>query len=123
MRYLIVFTFLIGVLLAQAQEVTGEWVFRMSGPNGETVEAQLLLKNEDGKLTGSFLFPQGRKLELEEGRVDGNKLKFLIRRERPQGGVAVYKMEGQWEGSNMKGTAETDMFGENVKAEWTATRK
>lgn len=110
-------------VIAQAADLSGEWAFKMGGPNGETVEAQLTLKAEDGKLTGSFLFPQGRKLEVMDGTVDGNKFKFNVKRERSQGGAVTYKMEGSWEGSEMKGTAETDMFGQAVKSDWTASRK
>ena len=109
--------------IAQAADLSGEWLFRMGGPNGETVEAQLTLKVEDQRLTGSFVFPEGRKLEVQDGTVNGNTLKFVVKRERPQGGTATYKMAGSWEGGSIKGTAETDMFGQTAKAEWSASRK
>lgn len=109
--------------IAQAADLSGEWLFKMGGPNGETVEAQLTLKVEDNRLTGSFLFPEGRKLEVQDGSVEGNALKFAVKRDRPQGGTVTYKMAGSWQGDSIKGTAETDMFGQTAKAEWSASRK
>jgi SAM-dependent methyltransferase len=102
--------------------VAGEWIYRMPTPNGE-LEATLVLKTEGHTLTGTFTFPENRKLEISEGTVDGNQLKFTVRRDRPSGGVMIYKMTGTVEGDQIKGSAETDMDGQPVKIEWSAKRK
>ena len=102
--------------------VDGEWVFHMPSPNGE-VEAGLTLKSEGGHLTGTFVFPDNRRLEIQEGTMDGKSLKFTVRRDRQSGGAMIYKMSGTLEGDQIKGTTETSMDGQNVSQSWSAKRK
>ena len=103
---------------ALAADVTGAWAYKMSGPGGEVIEATMTLKVEDGKLTGSFLFPQDRKLEISDGKVTGDKLDFVVKRE-----AMVYKMKATVDGNAMKGTTDTEMGGNPISGEWSATRK
>jgi SAM-dependent methyltransferase len=102
--------------------IAGEWAYRMPTPSGE-LEATLVLKTEGSTLTGTFAFPENRKLEISQGTVDGNQLKFTVRRDRQGGGAMVYKMSATVEGDQIKGGAEADMDGQPVKTEWTAKRK
>lgn len=108
--------------LAAATDVSGEWIFRMPTPNGE-MEAALTLKVDGAKLTGTFVFNENRKLEISNGTVDGNKLKFTVKRDRPSGGFMVYEMTGIVEGDTIKGSTKTDMDGQEVTSEWSAKRK
>ena len=105
-----------------AASVNGEWLFRMPSPNGE-MEAQLVLKTEGQQLSGTFTFAENRKLTISDGSVSGNDLKFTVKRDRPSGGVMVYKMTGKVNGSAIAGSTETDMDGQNVTQEWSAKRK
>jgi len=102
--------------------VDGEWLYRMPTPNGE-VEARLVLKTEGQRLTGTFHFPENRRLEIQDGTIDGPQMKFTVRRDRPQGGVMVYKMTGTVEGDQIRGKTETEMDGQTVTQEWSAKRK
>jgi SAM-dependent methyltransferase len=102
--------------------VDGEWVYKMPTPNGE-LEAKLILKTQGSTLSGTFFFPEDRKLEISEGTVEGNQLKFTVRRDRQGGGVMIYKMGGTVDGDQIKGTAETEMDGQPAKSEWNAKRK
>ncbi len=106
----------------ESSRVDGEWAFRMPTPNGE-VEASLTLKSEGGHLSGTFVFPENRRLEIQEGTVDGKSLKFTVRRDRQAGSAMVYKMSGTLEGDQIKGTTETSMDGQSVSESWSAKRK
>ena len=117
----VLFCFALGAL---ADDVTGAWSYKMSGPGGEVIEATMTLEvAEDGKLTGSFVFPQDRKLEISDGKVTGGKLDFVVKRDRGGDGAMIYKMKATVDGSKMKGTTETDMGGSPITGEWSATRK
>ena len=59
-------------LLAEGKP-DGEWNWTMSSPFGE-VKAKAVMKSEDGKLTGAFWLSESRKLEIENGSVDGDKI-------------------------------------------------
>lgn len=106
----------------KTSSIDGDWQFRMPTPNGET-EAALALKTDGNRLTGTFTFPQNRRLEIQDGSVEGNALKFTVRRDRPNGGVMVYNMAGTVDGDQIRGTTETEMDGQPVKQEWSAKRK
>jgi len=102
--------------------VDGEWVFTMPTPNGD-MDAKLTIKTEGKKLSGNFLFAENRKLEISEGTIDGKVMKFIVKRDRQQGGVMVYKMTGTVDGDKIQGTTETDMDGQPITQNWTAKRK
>lgn len=91
----------------------------MAGPGGQMVEASLTMKCEDGKLSGSFVFNGSRELKVEEGTCTDKDLKFIIRRDRPQGGAMTYSMKGNLDGDSVKGTATM----EGTSMDWSAKRK
>ena len=100
----------------------GEWIFTMPTPNGE-IQAQLTLKTDGKKLSGTFLFPENRRLEISDGTINGNQMNFTVRRDRQQGGFMVYKMTGTIDGGQVKGKTETEMDGRPITQEWSAKRK
>jgi SAM-dependent methyltransferase len=106
----------------KAAALDGEWAFRMPTPNGE-MEAKLILKTEGERVSGTFFFPEDRRLEIQDGKLSGNQMNFIVRRNRPSGGVMVYRMSGTVEGDEIKGKTETDMDGQPVTEEWSAKRK
>jgi hypothetical protein len=101
----------------------GNWDFSMSGPSGEAISAAMTLKSDGAKLSGSIAFGEDRKFELQDGSIDGNKIKFVIKRERSSGGTMVYNMSATLEGDTLKGTTATDMDGNPVSSEWSAKKK
>ncbi len=105
-----------------ASPFDGAWIFSMSSPQGD-VPADLTMKMENGKLTGTFVFEGGRKLEIVDGTVNGKTATFTVKRDRPSGGTMVYKMTGTVDGNNIKGTTATEMDGQAANAEWSAKRK
>ena len=102
--------------------VDGEWVFTMPTPNGD-MDAKLTLKTTGKVLTGTFVFAENRRLEISDGTIEGNQMKFIVKRDRPSGGFMVYKMTGTVEGDQIKGSTEADMDGQAVTQEWKAKRK
>ncbi len=106
-------------LLAEGRP-DGEWNWVMSSPFGE-VKAKAVMKSEDGKLTGAFWLSESRKLEIESGSVDGDKIKFTLKRERPSGGAMTYEMTGTVSGDKMEGSASVAEMSASQK--WTAVRK
>ena len=92
----------------------------MSSPFGE-LKAKAIMKTEDGKLSGTFWMDETRKLEIENGTVTGDKIKFTLKRERPSGGVMTYEMSGTVNGDLIEGSAQAVEM--NATQAWTASRK
>ena len=105
-----------------AADVSGTWNYKMPTPDGE-MAATLTLKVDGETLTGTFEFEGGRKLEITNGTVKGNELKFTVKRDRPSGGFMTYEMTGTVEGDTIKGATKTQMDGQDATSEWSATRK
>lgn len=60
-----------------APDVSGTYTWSMGG-GGETT---LVLKQEGDKLTGTLTGGRGGEAQIENGTVDGNKVKFTVTRE------------------------------------------
>ena len=99
-------------LLAEGKP-DGEWSWIKSNRFGE-VKAKAVMKSEDGKLTGAFWLSESRKLEIESGSVDGDKIKFTLKRGGPSGGAMTYEMAGTVSGDKMEASSTQ---------KWTAVRK
>ena len=106
----------------KAAGVDGEWVYSMQSPMGE-VKAALTLKSEGGQVTGFFLFPENRKLEITEGQIQGDELSMVVKRDRASGGTMVYRMKGKVSGGSIEGKATTEMDGQPSEMSWSAKRK
>lgn len=107
---------------AKTAGVDGEWVYSMQSPMGE-VKADLTLKSEGGKVTGSFLFPENRKLEISEGSMESDELSMVVKRDRAGGGTMVYRMKGKVSGGSIEGKATTEMDGQPAEMSWSAKKK
>ncbi|MBY0504865.1 MAG: hypothetical protein K2X03_13210 [Bryobacteraceae bacterium] len=97
----------------------GEWSWRMASPFGE-LKAKAVMKSEDGKLTGAFWLNESRKLEIEDGKVDGAQVSFTLKRQRPDGGTMTYKMTGKVDGDKIDGKAEAVEM--SATQAWSAER-
>jgi hypothetical protein len=121
-RTMLLAVFLACSFAAVAEDtVTGEWNYKMDTPQGE-VTAAMSLKVEGGKLTGKFTFEGNRVLEITEGTVKGDTLKFTVKRNRPEGGSMTYKMTAKVEGKSMKGSSTAVEMPEGGEMAWSATR-
>ena len=121
-RTMLLVVFLACSFAAVAEDqVTGEWNYKMDTPQGE-VTAAMSLKVEDGKLTGKFVFEGNRVLEITEGTVEGDTLKFTVKRNRAEGGSMTYKMTGKVEGKSIKGSSTAVEMPDGGEMTWSATR-
>jgi len=75
------FAFLLLVLLyavpARAADVDGKWSGNVSTPNGD-VAVGFDLKADGAALTGSMTGPDGMPIPIKNGKIDGNKIAFLV---------------------------------------------
>lgn len=104
-------------------DLTGEWIWTIRGPDGNPMDAALVLKQEDGKVTGKFARDATRWLEIENGKAAGNRFSWIVKRDRPDGGSMTYEMSGQVEDGKITGKAKTLMDGNDVVVDWSARRK
>jgi beta-glucosidase len=104
----------------------GEWTWSMPGPDGRMVDAALTATLDGHTLRGSIRFPQGRSFEFQDGYAVGPFLGFHLDRIRPNGESITYRMSAEispdGDGQSMNGTVRTRLEGENMDADWKATR-
>lgn len=75
-----------------AADVSGKWVAEQPGRNGGPPrQTTFTLKAEGAKLTGTMTGGMGRggaaptAIEITDGKVDGDKVSFTVKRETPNG--------------------------------------
>ncbi len=100
--------------LAVAGQIDGKWVSeRTMNRGGEevTVRQTFDLKSDGSKLTGTVSMQFGqmepRTMEIQEGKIEGNRFSFKTVMETPNGTMtSVY--EGTVEGDMLKGTSRRE---------------
>ena len=65
-------------IAAWAADVTGKWTGQMAGPNGEGFALTFNFKQDGAKLTGTVQGPQGDAIQISDGKVEGDKLSFVV---------------------------------------------
>ncbi len=93
----------------------GEWELTLQGPQG-TFTQTLKLEQQGDKVKGTLSGPRGE--TPIEGTVQGNQIRFTVKRQTPQGERTV-EYNGTLDGDTIKGT----MGGGQFSREWTAKRK
>jgi hypothetical protein len=108
-------------LAASAADVSGTWsgTLKITGPDGQTQDdtIHLILKQEDGKLTGTAGPSAGEQLPIEKGAVEGNKVTMEV--PVPQG---AFKFDIALDGDHLKGDVTLTGAGQTMKAKMDATR-
>ena len=64
-------------LSALAGDVSGKWKYSITTPNGDSREGSMTLKAEGAKLTGT-MEGRGGAVEIQEGKVDGDNVSFVV---------------------------------------------
>ncbi|HEU5351806.1 MAG TPA: hypothetical protein VFU55_09430 [Terracidiphilus sp.] len=62
---------------AGATDVTGAWTTTVQTPNGD-LELTFTFKQDGTTLTGTVQGPQGEPMEIQNGKVDGDKFTFDV---------------------------------------------
>jgi hypothetical protein len=87
---------LLGSLLiavpAFAAGVDGNWSGTLDSPNGP-VQIDYVFKSDGAKLTGTTTGPDGTKLAIKDGKIDGNKISFSVDFDM-QGTATTFKYTG-----------------------------
>jgi hypothetical protein len=65
-------------ITAFTADVTGAWSGEAKGPNGESFQPAFSFKPDDTKLTGTVTGPQGDPIDISKGKVDGDKVSFVV---------------------------------------------
>jgi hypothetical protein len=106
---------LVFAFAAMAADATGKWTFEQPGRGGGPGRPTTITLKQDGaKLTGSVPgFGRGGDnppppTEITDGKVDGNKVSFSVKRSTPNGEF-VTKYEGEIDGDTMKLKITRDM--------------
>ena len=61
-----------------AADITGKWSAQMNGPDGGGMTMTFTFKQSGTKLTGTMDGPGGEPLQIQDGKVDGDKISFAI---------------------------------------------
>lgn len=117
--------------VALAADVSGKWTAerKMKTQDGEerTITSTLNLKADGDKLTGSvttsFGGGEGRTVEIQDGKIDGNKISFITVQPGRQGGEMKIKWEATVDGNEMKGTQAREGAPEGRSNPFTAKKQ
>lgn len=99
------FLFVLGALFvlvaatAMAADVTGKWTAEVQGRNG-TRTVTFDLKQDGSTLTGTMQGMGPQPVEISDGKVDGDNISFVIRREF-NGNEMKINYTGKLEGGNL----------------------
>ena len=108
---------------AAGADLSGDWTWTMQGPDGNAIEAPLILRQEGLRITGRFARDDTRWLEIENGAIAGNRFAWTVRRDRPNGETMVYRMSGVVENGAITGKVSTEVDGSEVTSDWSARRR
>lgn len=107
-------------LPALAADVTGTWKWSVER-NGQTRETTLKLKQEGDKLTGTITGRENTEIQIEDGKVDGDKVSFKVTMEF-NGNKFVRTYEGKVSGDTIKGESKAERNGQTQSREWEAKK-
>ncbi len=114
--------------VAMAADVSGKWTYQQPGRGGgDPVPVTITLKADGATLTGSVPgFGRGGQAppsDITNGKVDGNKIYFEVKRQG-QNGETITKYEGEVNGDSMKlKVTRPGRGGDPMTNEFTATRE
>ena len=104
--------------VAQAK-VDGKWAAEIA--NGRGIQmATIVLKNDGGKLTGTFEGGRGGAIPIQEGTVTGSSVKFKLK-QVGRGGEVVVNYTGTISGDEIKFSRLAE-GAEGMPLEFTAKR-
>lgn len=76
-KFVLVLLVLLYAVPALAADVDGKWTGSLSTPNGDIVVG-FEFKSDGATLTGSTTGPDGAPVPIKNGKIEGNKITFLV---------------------------------------------
>ncbi len=101
--------------------INGSWRFSIEGPDGQ-VDASMKLKKNGAQVEGTVAMGEDRTFDLINGGIFDDHIEFTIRRNRPQGGEAIYRLAGTVDGKRIEGKVTAELDGEKTTQEWWANK-
>src|SRR6266496_4104588 len=101
--------FAIFALTAWAADIAGTWKASVDTPNG-AMESTFDFKVDGSKLMGTVTSAQMAASPISDGKVDGDKLSFVVKRNGPNGELVI-NYKGAVSGDEMKMTIDIPAFG------------
>lgn len=106
--------------IANAASVTGKWKWTIETPDGNVFKSVMNAKQVDSKLTGTISRPESEdKLELQKGKVEGNKVSFTIVPDF-DGNKITIEYSGTLKGDKIDGGLRVVEF--DAELDWHASR-
>ncbi len=108
--------------LAASPDVTGKWAW-IYERNGEPLNIEMNVKQEEGKVSGKIIAPENRSAEIHDGKItEEGKLTFYINYERDSGPLRI-DFAGTVKDDKITGKSsyKTDE-GEKRENDWTPKR-
>jgi hypothetical protein len=103
-----------------AADLTGTWVGSVDLENGQHGDPVFVLKQVDGKLSGTYTGPFGE--QKITGTVDNNAITLQVSASAEGGSVAL-SYKGKIEAGKLSGTMTRNINGDSTPGKWTAVRK
>ena len=100
--------FAVFAMTAAAADIAGVWKAMVDTPNG-AMESTLDLKVQGTKLTGTVTSSQMPSAQISDGKVDGDNLSFVVKRDGPNGQFVI-NYKGTVSGDEMKIKIEIPQF-------------
>jgi hypothetical protein len=88
------------VVVASAVDITGNWKADLQTPQGQ-VQVSYSFKQEGEKLTGTWQASRSPTIQIEEGKVSGDKVSFVVKTDA-QGGGPTFVHEGKIDGDEIQ---------------------
>jgi hypothetical protein len=117
-----------GLPAADQSSVAGNWVFEAQaglalapGVQATATTNGMVIELNNGKIKGTLTVPRGGSSPLE-GATSGTEIRFIVRRQTPEGEVSV-EYKGTVDGDSMKGTSRVVGQTSGTDIHWIAQRQ
>jgi len=61
-----------------ATDITGTWTGSLTAPDGSNFPLTFTFRQDGTRVTGTVLGPQGDPIDIDNGKIDGDKLTFTV---------------------------------------------
>ncbi len=110
-----------GIRSIEKVDVSGTWQLSVETPRGTTTPI-LVLKQEGAYVSGQYASARGNRVfAVQNGKLDGTKLSFLVAFQRPGQDPAAVRYSAEVRGDRIAGTAQAE--GQEAVTPFTAQRQ